>query len=64
MGGALTFEVPDDGVGFDPVAVGYGTGLQGIADCVDALGGSLEVRSAPGRGTVIGGRVPVVQAQS
>ena len=57
-GGALTFEVVDDGAGFDPAATGYGTGLQGIADRLDALGGSLEVRSAPGRGTTIVGRIP------
>jgi signal transduction histidine kinase len=57
-GGDLTFEVMDDGAGFDPSSTGYGTGLQGIADRLDALGGSLEVRSAPGHGTTIVGRVP------
>jgi signal transduction histidine kinase len=57
--GALTFEVGDDGAGFDPSSTGYGTGLQGIADRLDALGGSLEVRSAPGRGTTIVGRIPL-----
>jgi signal transduction histidine kinase len=56
--GALTFEVADDGRGFDPASTGYGTGLQGMADRLDALGGSLEVRSAPGRGTTITGWVP------
>jgi signal transduction histidine kinase len=56
--GTLTFEVTDDGRGFDQVATGYGTGLQGMADRLDALGGSLEVRSEPGRGTTITGRVP------
>jgi len=28
--GRLTFEVDDDGSGFDPAATAYGTGLQGI----------------------------------
>ena len=56
--GTLTFEVADDGCGFDPASTGYGTGLQGMADRLDALGGSLEVRSEPGRGTTILGRVP------
>ena len=55
--GNLTFEVTDDGRGFDPLSTGYGTGLQGMADRLDALGGSLEVRSAPGRGTTVFGRV-------
>jgi signal transduction histidine kinase len=55
--GELTFEVVDDGNGFDPAETGYGTGLQGMADRLDALGGTLEVRSAPGAGTTITGRV-------
>jgi len=58
--GTLTFAVADDGVGF---AVGErtsnGTGLQGMADRLDAIGGALEIRSAPGEGTTVLGRVPV-----
>lgn len=57
-GGELTFEVADDGIGFDASSTGYGTGLQGMADRIEALGGTLEVRSVPGRGTEITGRVP------
>jgi glucose-6-phosphate-specific signal transduction histidine kinase len=34
------------------------TGLQGIADRPDAIGGSLEVSSAPGHGTTVAGTVP------
>jgi signal transduction histidine kinase len=56
--GVLTFEVADDGTGFDPAATGYGTGLQGMADRLDAITGTLEVRSRPGEGTVIVGTVP------
>jgi signal transduction histidine kinase len=58
----LTFEVADDGRGFDPAATSYGTGLQGIADRLSALDGTLEVRSTPGRGTTVIGRVPVAPA--
>jgi len=54
----LRFEVTDDGAGFDPGRRGYGTGLQGMADRLHAHGGSLEVRSAPGAGTTISGRLP------
>ncbi|MBI2237389.1 MAG: sensor histidine kinase [Actinobacteria bacterium] len=57
--GDLCFEVEDDGVGFDPGAVAHGTGLQGMADRLDAIGGTLEVRSAPGSGTTVTGTVPV-----
>ena len=60
--GTLAFEVTDDGRGFDPASTGYGTGLQGMADRLDALGGSLEVRSTPGQGTTVVGRVPTLQS--
>jgi signal transduction histidine kinase len=57
--GSLSFEVEDDGRGFDPGAVASGSGLQGMADRLAAVGGSLEIRSAPGRGTTVAGHVPV-----
>jgi signal transduction histidine kinase len=57
--GHLTFSVADDGRGFDPAATGYGTGLQGMADRLDAIGGALAVRSTPAEGTTVIGRVPV-----
>ena len=58
-GDDLTFTVEDDGAGFDPSSAGYGTGLQGMTDRLAALGGDLEVRSAPGAGTTVNGRLPV-----
>jgi signal transduction histidine kinase len=57
--GQLDFEVEDDGSGFDPSSTGYGTGLQGIADRLSALGGELDVRSTLGSGTIVVGRLPV-----
>ena len=57
--GVLTFAVADDGVGFDPSTATTGTGLQGIADRVDALGGTFAVASAAGAGTQVSGSVPV-----
>jgi signal transduction histidine kinase len=57
--GNVTFEITDDGRGFDPAVSTYGTGLQGMADRLAALGGALSVRSAPGTGTTIAGAVPV-----
>jgi signal transduction histidine kinase len=59
LAGALEFSVTDDGAGFDPGAAGYGTGLQGMADRMAALGGGLQVRSEPGHGTTVAGRLPV-----
>jgi len=57
--GTLSFEVIDDGRGFDPAAASRGSGLQGIADRLAALGGELDVRSTPGSGATVAGRLPV-----
>jgi signal transduction histidine kinase len=57
--GHLDFEVADDGVGFDSTAKGYGTGTQGMADRLAALGGELVVTSSPGSGTKVRGRIPL-----
>jgi signal transduction histidine kinase len=57
--GGLGFRIQDDGRGFDTSRTGYGTGLQGMADRLDAVGGRLEIASEPGRGTSVIGRVPL-----
>jgi signal transduction histidine kinase len=59
--GDLRFEVTDDGRGFDASITSYGTGIQGMADRLDAIGGALSVISAPGEGTTVTGRVRVVE---
>jgi signal transduction histidine kinase len=58
-GGCLAFTVADDGRGFDPAATSMGTGVQGMSDRLAALGGHVEIESAPGRGTQVRGRIPV-----
>jgi signal transduction histidine kinase len=57
--GHLSFSISDDGVGFDPSSTSYGTGLQGMADRLAALGGELHVASSSGQGAVVEGWVPV-----
>jgi signal transduction histidine kinase len=57
--GVFSFTVTDDGRGFDPAAATHGTGLQGIADRLDAIGGSLRVESAAGAGTTVAGTIPL-----
>jgi signal transduction histidine kinase len=55
--GTLEFSVSDDGAGF-PAGTSHGSGLQGMSDRVAAHGGTLTVRSRPGQGTTITGRLP------
>jgi signal transduction histidine kinase len=57
--GRLIFEIEDDGRGFDADATTFGTGVQGMADRLDAIGGTLDIRSAPGEGTRVRGEVIV-----
>jgi signal transduction histidine kinase len=61
--GWLAFDIEDDGRGFDPSA-GRGSGLQGMADRLDAIGGSLDIESRPGGGTIVRGGVPVMRPDS
>ena len=57
MADALLVEIVDDGRGgADPAS---GTGLRGLADRIDALGGRLEVDSPPGAGTRVSARLPL-----
>ena len=56
-GGALTLRVRDDGAGgADPAR---GSGLTGLRDRVEALGGTIHVTSPPGAGTAIDVSLPV-----
>jgi signal transduction histidine kinase len=57
--GHLTFEVADDGPGFDPADRGSGHGIQNMLDRMDALEGYLTVTSQMGAGTTVRGGVPV-----
>ena len=55
--GQAVVEVHDDGVGGADAT--SGSGLRGLADRVEALGGRLEVESAAGAGTTVRARIPV-----
>jgi signal transduction histidine kinase len=57
--GDLLFSVADDGRGFDQETTPLGTGLQNMSDRLAALGGTLDIRSRPGGGTIVSGRIPV-----
>ena len=62
----VTFDVADDGVGFDPSsstvdvnphAVG-GFGLTSMRERIEQLNGKFSVESTPGRGTTLGAELP------
>jgi PAS domain S-box-containing protein len=54
--GAAVVEVSDDGVG--GAVAGGGSGLRGLGDRVEALGGRLALSSPPGAGTTLSARIP------
>ncbi|WP_226531372.1 sensor histidine kinase [Microbacterium paraoxydans] len=54
--GRMTLEVEDDGVG--GAQIGGGVGLRGLADRVDALSGTISIRSEPERGTNVRVELP------
>lgn len=55
----VELSVRDDGVGFKPAATHRGLGLQGMRERAALLGGAVEFKSAPGKGTQIMARFPV-----
>jgi signal transduction histidine kinase len=57
--GALRFTVEDDGQGLPSNAELRGSGLANMRDRVAAVGGTLDVRSGNGEGTVLVGTVPL-----
>jgi signal transduction histidine kinase len=60
--GMLCFTVSDDGAGYDARRTVMGSGQRNMADRLAALDGRLEVRSAPGQGTVVTARLPLRSA--
>jgi signal transduction histidine kinase len=55
-GAGLVLEISDDGIG--GAGGGSGSGLRGLADRVEALGGRFTVSSPPGRGTTLRAEFP------
>ncbi len=56
---ALSFQVEDDGVGFDSTEMERGTGLQNMRDRLAAFGGDVAITSTPDAGTTVSGRLRV-----
>jgi signal transduction histidine kinase len=56
---ALEFDVEDDGSGFDVATTPRGSGLTNMADRLDALGGTIGLRSTPSQGTTVSGTIAI-----
>ena len=54
--GRVRLDVEDDGVG--GASIEAGSGLRGLADRVEAIGGTISISSPPGRGTRVWAEVP------
>ena len=54
---SLRLEIGDDGIG--EAVERNGSGLEGLRDRVEAIGGTFEVDSSPGRGTRIAAAIPI-----
>jgi signal transduction histidine kinase len=62
VGSALTVDVADDGVG--GAVASRGSGLEGLRDRVEAVGGSFALDSPPGRGTRVRASIPLAAGPS
>lgn len=62
----LLFVVEDEGRGWDPEtrSDSLGRGVRNMTSRIAAVGGHLEVRSAPGAGTRVEGRIPLDDAEA
>jgi signal transduction histidine kinase len=56
--GSLRFTVSDDGAGYDARHTPLGSGQRNMADRLAALGGQLDIQSAPSHGTTVTGQLP------
>jgi PAS domain S-box-containing protein len=56
----LFVSVRDDGFGFDPAQITKGTGIGGMRERVELLGGRFEIEAAPGQGAAITAELPLL----
>jgi signal transduction histidine kinase len=54
----LSFEVIDDGAGFELAKEAHGSGLRNMTDRIEGIGGRLQIQSEAHHGTTVTGAVP------
>jgi signal transduction histidine kinase len=57
--GTLTVVIRDAGRGFDPLVMSNTSGIGGMRERVELLGGMLEIETAPGRGVIVTAEIPL-----
>ena len=55
---AIEFTISDNGAGIQSDRSVNGMGITGMHDRIEAVGGQLEIRSAPHQGTMVHGTIP------
>jgi len=57
---SVILTITDDGHGFDPAAVSRGSGIQGMQERAQALGGECRLESVPGQATILRVEIPIL----
>ncbi|HEY3139899.1 MAG TPA: ATP-binding protein [Acidimicrobiales bacterium] len=57
LSGTISLSITDNGIGFDPAATVYGSGVTAMRAIAALLGGGIDIDSAPGAGTTIVARL-------
>jgi two-component system, NarL family, sensor histidine kinase UhpB len=61
---SICLRIHDDGCGYDPTQHHAGTGIVGMQERADSLGGTMRILSQPGKGTTIEAKFPLAVENS
>ncbi len=62
---SITLTIQDNGKGFSSTGVkSHGIGIQGLRERLTMAGGSLTIRSTPGRGTILTASLPFTPTEA